>query len=637
MEFPHIPICLNTSDHDINTVFYGPCLKWAGRYDRGVGYFTSGWISRNACGLAEFASKNGRARWITSPLLAAEDLEVIRGSLDVWEIIPYFRSLLDYSLETLVRELEKDTLNALAWMIFDNIVEFRFAIPTKKLIDGDFHDKFGIFYDYSGNSISFTGSINDSAKGLSNYESIKVFKSWEGMGKYIEQDAKRFERLWNNDDPNVLVLETDEALRNDIIKCRIKARPYVLPSQKKVNLWVHQQEAVDSFIASEHGILEMATGTGKTKTSLAIISNLLANDKADTIIVIAYGNDLLLQWEKELLLSMDNVQLFRFYGTEYREMPAFLLCNTKRILLISRDAERLGECFRRLRSRFPDALERTLIVVDEVHGLGSVSFRESLSGMVKPYKYRLGLSATPEREYDAEGNTFLLEEIGPIIYRFSLEDAIKKGILCEFSYYPLEYEITDEEKRKKQAIIASYSTRRKNGEPVCDTDMYRDLAEVNKTSIGKLPVFQAFLNTKPEILDQCILFVETREYGILVQKMIIKFISEFHTYYGNDDSDNLLKFAQGQLKCLITCKKISEGIDIKTVKNIVLFASDRAKLSTIQRVGRSLRVNHNEPLKCANIIDFICVKPDLNDSETLSTDQERKDWLTKLSEIRREL
>ena len=46
----------------------------------------------------------------------------------------------------------------------------------------------------------------------------------------------------------------------------------------------------------------------------------------------------------------------------------------------------------------------TLFIFDEVHGAGSNSFVENLTGRISPYRYRLGLSATPEREYDDEGN-----------------------------------------------------------------------------------------------------------------------------------------------------------------------------------------------------------------------------------------
>ena len=93
------------------------------------------------------------------------------------------------------------------------------------------------------------------------------------------------------------------------------------------------------------------------------------------------------------------------------------------------------------------------------------------------------------------------------------------------------------------------------------------------------------------------------------------------------------KFANGEINCIITCKKISEGIDISCVSNIFLFASDRSKLVTTQRIGRALRLDKNNPDKVANVIDFILADSDKeNDSDA---DFERNEWLTELSKTRR--
>lgn len=42
--------------------------------------------------------------------------------------------------------MEADIINAFSWMLYDGIIDMRFAIPCEKLEEGDFHDKFGIFY-----------------------------------------------------------------------------------------------------------------------------------------------------------------------------------------------------------------------------------------------------------------------------------------------------------------------------------------------------------------------------------------------------------------------------------------------------------------------------------------------------------
>ena len=637
MNLPDIPISLNTSSNNINEEFYLPCLKWAHQYDRGVGYFTSGWIKHNALGMASFASRGGKARWITSPILDEKDYEAINSAETAGLASILFNTALANDIDALSSEIENDALNALAWMIYDQILEFRFAVPKRKLAEGDFHDKFGVFYDEKGKRVSFVGSINDSAKGFANYESITVFKSWDGLDIYIDTHEQRFEKLWTNDDFNVQIFHLDDANREKIFRLRTKPRPYKIPkpSETACDLWSHQSEAVEAFMKSKHGILEMATGTGKTRTAFKIMNHLLNTDAIDNIIITTYGNDLLDQWEKEILTHLEKIRLFKFYGSTH-DMPHFLLYRGKKLLLVSLDASRLFNCLYKFETRTQNPLTRTILIFDEVHRLGSASFLPSLSGRISPYQYRLGLSATPERKYDGTGNEFILQEIGAVIYEFPLEKAIEKGILCEFDYYPLSYELTQEEKQKKRDIIAVFNAKKKNKEPVSEDELYQNLARVNKLAINKTSAFENFIRAHTDMLERCIIFVETKEYSIAVQDILLSIVPEYHTYYSEDDNSKLKEFATGGLKCLITCKKISEGVDIKSVKNIVLFSSDRSKLVTVQRIGRSLRINPEDPDKRANIIDFICDVQDVkSDNPDPTADHMRMEWLRELSKTRR--
>lgn len=377
----------------------------------------------------------------------------------------------------------------------------------------------------------------------------------------------------------------------------------------------------------------MATGTGKTWTALYIMKQLLEEGKIDQVIVTAYGNDLLTQWYRSLLECFADIGVYRWYE-DFNEFARFQLrLASKGILLVTRDGPRLCRCLENLERRVGEQRirERTLLVFDEIHGMGSEQLRVQLKEKIRPYTYRLGLSATPVREYDPEGTAFIEEEVGPVIYRFMLEDAIRTGILCEFSYVPLLYELTDEEKKKKQQLIAVFEARRKRGELLSEEELYRHLSRVNKTAVNKIGLLRDYLRRHPEILERCIIFVETKEYGLEVQKMLLEYTYHFHTYYGEDDNVNLRRFAEGQLECLITCRKISEGVDIRSVRNIVLFSSDRGKLTTTQRIGRSLRRDPKEPDKRACVVDFICE----SGSDT-AADQNRRQWLETLSQVRRD-
>ena len=624
--------CLNTSEEDLAQELYEPCLKWADRYDRGVGYFTSGWLAHNTVGMSDFVSRGGKMRLITSPIISNKDHDAIVSAKTVNEKYKYFAKAMDESVDALSREMKRDLLNAFAWMVYDGIIDIKFAVPKNNLDDGNFHDKFGIFY-CGQECVSFSGSQNDSIQGFSNYESIKVFCSWiEGIKEFAYSDRSRFERLWNNRDANLDTYSIEESVKKKIFILRTDDRPYKKPQSK--NKWGHQDDAIDIFLEKKNGILAMATGTGKTVTAIKIIQKLFADGEIERVIITMYGNDLLDQWDKEINKWISDKTRHKQYG-DNKGMQRFLLVPDDAILLVSRDGEHLANLLKRLESAIKTAHQKTLLIFDEVHGAGSNSIVQSLSGRIAPYTYCLGLSATPEREYDEVGNDFIEAEIGPVIYEFSLEDAIKKGILCEFNYYALDYELSDEEKQKKSKIIGTYNLKKKNKEPFDVSDMYRELALINKKAQDKLVKFKEFIRNNTQMLEKSIIFVQDKAFGLLVQDIVFKYKDKFHTYYAEDESENLQKFADGEIDCLITCKKVSEGIDISSVTNIILFASDRSRLVTTQRIGRALRLDKNNPSKRANVVDFIIEKP-ASDNPEETADEARQNWLEHLSTIRRE-
>lgn len=628
-EFPDIPYIINTSEGDVVKEIYEPCLSWAIKYDRGVGYFTSGWLKENAKGMAKFAEKNGKARWIASPILEEKDFDAITKN-DVFNN-DMLEKILEINIEEIANELENNTLNALAWLIYDGIIEFKFAIPNNKL-SGDFHDKFGIFYDELENKIAFSGSINDSAKGFTNYESIKTFTTeHEIMEKYVNYEVNRFNKLWSNTDNNLRVYDIPTGLKEKIFKLRKSERPYNFKAASlEESKWQHQKDAEDIFIDKKSGILAMATGTGKTRTAINIINRLIKENKIKKIIISVAGTDLLDQWCKEIRKNTP-LKVYRYYELN-KELANFLYDPNFAVLIVSRSSFLIES----IKFTKKGLKENSLIVFDEVHGLGAEQFINSLEGKISGFKYRLGLSATPERDYDEAGNLFIEEEVGNVIYEFSIEDAIKKGILCEFDYVPLNYSLTQEDKQRIKKIIAAFNTKKKLGQSLNYEEFYRNLANVKKISLGKVPIFEKFIKSNREIFKKCIIFVETKEFGSVIQDIIMNYNKNFHTYYGEDNRNNLNRFSKGELDCLITSKRISEGIDISSVENIILFSADKSKIQTIQRIGRALRLDHKNQHKKARVIDFVESSEEVTTNTQEKADIKRKEWLMELSNIRKE-
>lgn len=630
MGFPEVKISLDTSKDDLRAELYSPCLKWADRFDRGVGFFTSGWLNYNLAGMSDFASRGGRMRLITSPILSNDDTDAIICSNEQ-DASSYERleAALLNGVDTLQAEMQKDIFNAFSWMLHDGIIELKFAIPCKKLNDGDFHAKFGIFYS-GDEALSYSGSINDSKHGFQNFETIMVFKTWAGTKDYVDVEKARFERIWTCQDDNLKIYTIPQAMKDRIFELRTADRPYSSVKRPE-DKWAHQDKAVKCFLKNKHGILAMATGTGKTITAIKIMNRLFNEEKIRRVVITMYGNDLLDQWATQMRKEFLTKQINYHYGS-LKMMNNFIMHPDNSLLLVSRDSGNLTRLLKLLDRAPGNYAKDTLFIFDEVHGAGSSTLVENLSGRISPYQYRLGLSATPEREYDDEGNDFLLNEIGPVIFEFTLQDAIKKGILCEFNYLPLLYRLSEEEKQKKKRIIGAFNAKKEAGEPCDEKDLYTRLSFINKTAVDKIRQFDRFIASRKELLEKCIIFVQSMEYGLLLQDVLSKYTDRYHTYYADDEKINLENFAAGKISCLLTCKKVSEGIDISTVTNIFLFASDRSRLVTTQRIGRALRLDKNNPDKVANVIDFVL--EDKFEGDT-NADTERKEWLTELAKTRR--
>ena len=405
MDYPKVKVCLDTSEDNLIDELYTPCLKWAERFDRGVGYFTTGWLTYNVAGLSDFASRGGKMRLITSPILSTEDTDAIIGAenQDGSAFLRLEAALLE-NVEILKQEMEADIINAFSWMLYDGIIDMRFAIPCEKLEEGDFHDKFGIFYK-GNDALSFSGSINDSKHGFQNYESIKVFKTWAGTQEYVDADTARFEKIWNRKDRNLKMFTIPQAVKNKIFELRTPDRPYSLPAGS--NKWVHQDIAVKTFLEKEHGILAMATGTGKTITALRIINQLFEEGRIHRVIITMFGNDLLDQWAKQMREKYKNKQIYYHYES-HKEISKFIMHPDNAILLISRDAGNLSKLLN-LFSRAPgdyknDMLEKFMFRHKSVCNLGhqklsELYMQEAVKIRRDPENYRLTGLRTTLKEY----------------------------------------------------------------------------------------------------------------------------------------------------------------------------------------------------------------------------------------------
>lgn len=645
-----------SNDGSIVENFYIPCLEKSTVYKRAVGFFSSTSMAVAAEGLTSLIKAGGQMQLVASPKLSDEDIEAITQGIKQREEI--VAEVTKKELEQKFNNVVKHRLACLAWLLSQKLLDIKLAVPKNLRQKGIYHEKLGIFKDNQGNIVTFMGSANESSTAfIGNFECIDVYCSWHiGVKDRALRKWNNFNKLWNNETNNLDVINFPEAAKRSLLNLCPDKKPErelfftneydykpKLVSEKKQhkyqaddnsvseinNRWRHQVEAKQAFLKYRCGILEMATGTGKTRTAISILQHLVNSKDINTIIITTIGTDLLDQWVEQLYEVASNLnpefRILKHYKN-YHKKDEYELDPEFSILVIS--SKSLRNVLRTLTYPIRKSL---LIIYDEVHSFGSPQMIEDLTGLSDGISYRLGLSATPEREYDLEGTTFIEEHIGSVIYQFGIEEAIRRGILCEFDYYPVEYEPSDEDRRKVQKLYSNQQAKKKTGNPMSKKDFWTALARVHKVSVAKLPCFEQFIVNNLDILDKCILFVEERSYGEQVIEIIHRYIHDFHTYYAEDNKQNLIDFSQGKISCLVTCHKISQGIDIKSLRSVILFSSSKAKLETVQRIGRCLRKDPNNPQKKAIVVDLVR-NQDENKTE-LNSDQVRNKWLTHLSTI----
>lgn len=606
---------------------FHPSLAQAREYWRAVGYFSSSALESFGAPLGAFIKHGGRIRLVTSVELSQSDLEAVTRDVSK-------KRICTERLETIIEEQFSegvgDGVARLGLLLEMKRLEIKIAVP--KTGTGIYHEKIGIFLD-NEDYVAFSGSSNESRNAFeNNRECIDVFPSWRSS-KRAQRKRNHFEEVWQGADIGVEVFSFPEAVKKKLLRVISERGTSQHPSFADAHkeLWTHQQAAIAEFMDKKRGILEMATGTGKTRTALSILARLIQLGAIKTAIIATDGNDLLDQWWGDIAAvvaeSYPRFRLLRHYW-QHHDRDEYLIDPEDTVLLCSRMA------LQGVLKRLDDSAKRGAIVIqDEVHKFGSASHVAQLDGLADAIPWRLGLSATPDREYDQEGNAFIERNVGSVIFRYPLEKAISDGILCGFDYVYHEWDPSDEDRRDVQALVRRRAASAGSDRPMSEEEFRREVARVYKNSVEKVPLFQRFVTGHPEALERCIVFVAEKAYGARLREHIHAITPRFHTYFDTDESAVLYEFAAGDIDCLITCHKVSEGIDIRSVKTVVLLSADRARLETIQRIGRCLRIDQNDPDKRALVVDFIRRRAAADDDPT--ADEERRVWLEGLATIRR--
>ena len=331
-EIPYKPD-YRTGHDNLVADFFRPCLLQARDYWRAVGYFSSTALESFGTPLGDFILRDGRIRLVTSVELSPGDLAAIAAGQSKQTICA---QRVEQIIDTEFSDGMGDGTARLVRLLELGRLQIQIAVP--KTGTGIYHEKIGVFLD-GDDFLAFSGSSNESRNAFeNNRECIDVFTSWDDSQRALRK-RHHFEEIWNNADPGVSVYTFPQAARRKLLRVAKTAPQSRVTPPTTAHKWRHQDEAVTTFLRAERGVLEMATGTGKTRTALRILQTLSNRNDIATALVCADGNDLLRQWYRELLLARRSIvtspRIYRHYDT-HREISRFALSPQNAILLASR-------------------------------------------------------------------------------------------------------------------------------------------------------------------------------------------------------------------------------------------------------------------------------------------------------------
>ena len=671
---------------DVAKNFYIPVLKESILYQRAVGFFSSSILSEIAEGIEYLAKNGGKIQLIASPRLQAQDVKAIEKGYElrdadaVHEIVK--RALLRELLDPETSE-EKKRLGLLVNLIASRTLDIKIALMKSKNTMAMYHEKMGIMEDQEGNRIAFSGSMNESGNSLtSNYETIDVFRSWISSfeAERAEMKAKAFTSIWRNEERQMEVLEFPEVKKAMIQKYK---QPIEKPKDKgfqdekvtvdeelvkddeeqstvekgpkipdSVNMRDYQLQAYQNWEKQNYcGIFDMATGTGKTYTALAAICKLYEKlNKNLAVIIVCPYQHLVEQWKSDIeFFGMDPIVCYSASAQKdwrerlKRNVRGFKFRAINHFCMVTTNATFSTEYVQR---QLKELRGNVLLVVDEVHNLGSQNLQQAL---LSNAKYRLALSATIERHGDEEGTQVLYDYFGSKCIEYTLKDAIQNGMLTPYYYYPIVVSLSEDEReayleltRKigRMVMVSSSGGKKKVRLSEQAKALLIKRARLVAAASEKIAALQKaitpykeknhmlvycgattmkdvdYIEGKPGSDDMRQIEVVTQLLGNQMGMRVARFTSE-------EDSQKrkqlIESFDQGTaIQALIAIRCLDEGVNIPSVDKAFILASSTNPKEYVQRRGRVLRLYPGK--ESAMIYDFVTLPISLEEVDQWSTE-----------------
>lgn len=608
---------ISCGEENIAKSFLVPALKHTKCYRRSVGFFSSGVFGPIIDGIVSLSRNGGKIELIASPQLSDEDINAINLGYQKREEIIESAFSRDFMKE--LDALDDAKLQLLVALIANGTLDIKIAVTEST---GIYHDKLGILEDFDGNIVVFYGSANESLSGYqNNYEKIRVVKSWVATEvKSIEDECKEFQTLWDGTNPFVKTYNYKESAKANILQV-INTRKATGGKAKStlIKLRDYQEEAINAWVNNDyHGFYVMATGTGKTWTAIFSAKHLVEKHPAMIVICAPYKH-LVKQWADDVEKAFPDAKIIMvssenpIWETQIaQEIIRKQYKPDNQIIIISTIASFKMERFTSVISR---SKEDKLLIVDEAH-----RFTDRPDKLKEMFQYMLGLSATPFSGSSAHKGFELMEWFGGQVFNLPIENALERGFLVPYNYYPIYvYATEDEERRFKyhtQKILSCFKNN-KCINPDLLVKSLRNRLRVISMAEEKTTRIDEIINRIVEKDHFVVYCGDGRLFDADSGKELrhiqaIKRVLTAHGFKASqftatenmaDRMELVDAFNKQEISALVAIRCLDEGINIPSIKSALILSSNDDYREFVQRRGRILRTYGNK--KYANIYDVI--------------------------------
>ena len=340
-----------------------------------------------------------------------------------------------------------------------------------------------------------------------------------------------------------------------------------------------QASALEIWLRSCRGIIAAVTGAGKTTFALHCVDAWLRQTPNGAVCIVVPTVALLDQWFVTLNedFQLPETEISLCGGGSRPTGPS------RFIISVINSARTWSEAVFRPGPR--------MLIVDECHRAGSPENAKALSGT---WSATLGLSATPDRDYDDGFYQFVAPVLGEIIYKYDYVSAYRDGVIVPFGLINVHFDMSPEEEAEYNRLSRLIAVKSRSDGSEADEGLealLRRRARVSWNSTLRVPLAAR-------------LAIDNRHRKVVIFHESVKSADQIHailerrgimaTLYHTGlpplrRHENLRQFRRGFYSCLVCCRALDEGLNVPGASVAVVASGTSSVRQRIQRLGRVLR------------------------------------------------